>query len=336
MASVRKKILADGSIKYKAEIVIKKDGIVIHRESKTFDKTKLAKDWGMRREVELQQTAVYSAKEYLSIRSLIEMYIKEFRPEGRTKNADLKALMVRDISSIDIHKLEAKDLIKHIRFRNTECQPQTATNDLIWLGVVSRTMAGLVDLGVDQSIFTTAREILKAEGLITSSAQRDRRPTKQELWELARYFNGKPTPMVHIIYFAIYSARRQAEIFKLEWDDVRHEDRTCMLRDMKDPRRKGVKKRFKLPLSAYKIIMRQPKIDARIFPYNAKTVGTYFTEACKVLGIKGLHFHDLRHEATSRLFEKGLSIQHVQQVTLHSSWNTLSRYCNLNAGDVDV
>ena len=336
MASIRKYTRTDGTIKYKAEIVIRKDGIVIHRESKTFDKTKLAKDWGMRREVELQQAAVYDKKEYLSIRSLIERYIKEFKPEGRSKNADLKALMNRDIASIDVHKLEAKDLIKHIRFRNTQCQPQTATNDLIWLGVVVRTMAGVIDLGVDQSIFNVARNILRAEGLIANSEQRDRRPTKQELWALSRYFDGKPMPMLHIIWFAIYSARRQAEIFKLKWDDIKHEDRTCMLRDMKDPRKKGVKKRFKIPLSAYKIIMRQPKIDERIFPYNSKTVGTYFTEACKVLGIEGLHFHDLRHEATSRLFEKGLSIQHVQQVTLHSSWNTLSRYCNLNAGDVDI
>jgi len=336
MASIIKYTLTDGTVKFRAQIVIKKDGIIVYRESKSFLKIKLAKDWGMRREVELQQTSVYQQKEYLSIRSLIERYIKEFRPEGRTKNADLKALMTRDISSIDVHKLEAKDLIKHVRFRNTQCQPQTAANDLIWLGVVVRTMAGVIDLGVDQSIFETARNILRAEGLIANSEQRDRRPTKQELWALSRYFDGKPTPMLHIMWFAIYSARRQAEIFKLEWDDIRHEDRTCMLRDMKDPRKKGVKKRFKIPLSAYKIIMRQPKNNARIFPYNSKTVGTYFTDACKFLGINGLHFHDLRHEATSRLFEKGLSIQHVQQVTLHSSWNTLSRYCNLNAGDVDV
>ena len=336
MASIRKTILTDGTIKFRALIVIKKDGIVIHRESKTFLKSKLAKDWGMRREVELQQTSVYSEKVYLSIGSLIDMYIKEFKPDGRSKNADLNKLKKYDIASIDIHKLEAKDLIKHIRLRNIECLPQTASNDLTWLGVVVRTMAGVIDLDVDQSIFATAREILKSEGLISSSALRDRRPTKQEIWELARYFNGHPTPMLHIIYFAIYSARRQSEIFKLEWDDIQHENRTCLLRNMKDPRRKGIKKRFKLPISAYKIIMRQPKIDARIFPYNAKTIGTYFTEACKVLGIKGLHFHDLRHEATSRLFEKGLSIQHVQQVTLHSSWNTLSRYCNLNAGDVDI
>jgi integrase len=336
MASIRKYTLSDGTIKYQCEIVIKKDGIVVHRESKTFLKIKLAKDWGMRREVELQHTSVYAKKDYLPIREIIELYIKEFRPEGRTKNADLLALMKRDIASIDIHKLEIKDLIKHVRLRNLECKPQTATNDLIWLGVVVRTIAGVIDLEVDMSIFDTAREILKAEGLIAHSEQRERRPTKKELWELSRYFDGKNTPMLHLMWFAIFSARRQSEICKIEWADIKHDDRTCMLRDMKDPRKKGVKKRFKIPLSAYKIIMRQPKQDARIFPYNPKTIGKYFTDACKVLGIYGLHFHDLRHEGTSRLFEKGLSIQHVQQITLHSTWTTLQRYCNLDPGDIDI
>lgn len=47
-------------------------------------------------------------------------------------------------------------------------------------------------------------------------------------------------------------------------------------------------------------------------------------------------FHDLRHHATSWLFERGYSIVQVQQITLHSSWTTLQRNCNLNPGDVDV
>lgn len=72
MATITKRIKADGSIVYKAGIVIKKDGVIIHRESKTFDKTKLAKDWSMRREVELQNTDVYAKKAYLPIGTLID------------------------------------------------------------------------------------------------------------------------------------------------------------------------------------------------------------------------------------------------------------------------
>jgi site-specific recombinase XerD len=56
--------------------------------------------------------------------------------------------------------------------------------------------------------------------------------------------------------------------------------------------------------------------------------------ACKLLGIKNLRVHDLRHEATSRLFERGYSIQEVAQFTLHDSWATLKRYTHLKPEDV--
>jgi Phage integrase family len=45
--------------------------------------------------------------------------------------------------------------------------------------------------------------------------------------------------------------------------------------------------------------------------------------------IDGLHFHDLRHEGASRLFEAGLSIEQVALVTGHKDWKMLRRYANL-------
>jgi integrase len=334
MSHIRKYTRKDGTAIYKAEIVVKKDGLVIHRESKTFYKQKLAKDWAMRREVELQESAVYGRRDVLSVKSVIDSYIREFKPEGRTKAADLALLLKRDIAKLDVHTLTAKDLIKHVRERNQECKPQTAANDLIWLNTVLKTMRGVIDLDVDMSIFDSAREVLRTEGLIAKSEQRERRPTKQELWALSRHFAG--TPMLYVMWFALYSARRQSEITRIEWEDIKHDDKTCVLRNMKHPRLKGLKMRFKLPASAYRIIMKQPKTSRFVFPMNSKTVGSYFTRACKLLDIKDLHFHDLRHEATSRLFERGFSIVQVQQVTLHHSWATLQRYVNIDPGSIDV
>ncbi len=53
-----------------------------------------------------------------------------------------------------------------------------------------------------------------------------------------------------------------------------------------------------------------------------------------MLGIENLRFHDLRHEATSRLFEAGYQIHEVAQFTLHDSWNELKRYANLKPENV--
>lgn len=48
------------------------------------------------------------------------------------------------------------------------------------------------------------------------------------------------------------------------------------------------------------------------------------------MGIVDLRFHDFRHEATSRLFEAGLSIEKVALVTGHKDWKMLKRYTHLD------
>lgn len=336
MAYVRTVKNKDGTVSYRAEIVIKKEGIILSRDSKVFAKQKLAKDWAMRREVEMQENLLYKKKERVTIGELIECYIKEFPPNGRTKLADLKKLLTTPIAQRDVFLLTAKVLIDHVRERNKTVQPQTAANDLTWLKTVIQTMNGAKTLGLDLRFFDDARLILRKEGLIAASVRRERRPTKEELWKLSRYFYNHNRVILHIIWFAIYSCRRQSEITYLEWDDINHTKHTAIIRDLKHPTVKNWRKTCKLPQSAFKIILKQPKTKARIFPMNPKTVGAYFTDACKLLGIKDLRFHDLRHEGVSRLFERGLGIVEVQQVSLHSNWETLKRYCNLDAGDLAI
>ena len=50
--------------------------------------------------------------------------------------------------------------------------------------------------------------------------------------------------------------------------------------------------------------------------------------------IKGLRFHDLRHEAVSRLVEAGLSDQEVSAISGHRSMQMLKRYTHLRAEDL--
>ena len=82
---------------------------------------------------------------------------------------------------------------------------------------------------------------------------------------------------------------------------------------------------------ALAIIDRQPRTEGegRIFPVHPQTLSKYFKAACDALGIADLHFHDLRHEGTSRLFEDGFAVQEVALVTGHKSWAHLKRYTNL-------
>ncbi len=50
--------------------------------------------------------------------------------------------------------------------------------------------------------------------------------------------------------------------------------------------------------------------------------------------LEDLTFHDLRHEATSRFFEKGLNPMLVATITGHKTLEMLKRYTHLNAEDL--
>lgn len=51
-------------------------------------------------------------------------------------------------------------------------------------------------------------------------------------------------------------------------------------------------------------------------------------------GMPDLHFHDLRHEAISRLFERGLNIAEVSAISGHKELRMLQRYTHLRAVDL--
>jgi len=55
---------------------------------------------------------------------------------------------------------------------------------------------------------------------------------------------------------------------------------------------------------------------------------------CRELKIEGLRWHDLRQEATSRLFERGLGLQEVAAIIGHKTWAMLKRYTHPRAEDL--
>lgn len=194
-------------------------------------------------------------------------------------------------------------------------------------------------LPVDPRIVEEARSACYALRLIGKSTKRDRRPTADELARLFEFFGRRDDrstiPMSDILDFAIKSARREAEITRLRREDLDEATHTCLLRDIKHPRqKKGNDRRFKLTEEAWAIVKRQPKSSELIFPYNPKSICAAFTRACQLLAIKDLHFHDMRHEATSLLFERGYVIHEVVLFTLHESWNDLKRYTQIRAEKV--
>ena len=92
--------------------------------------------------------------------------------------------------------------------------------------------------------------------------------------------------MADIFWFAIHSARWQSEIVHLLWDDNHDREETGLVRDAKHSVHKDDNhKQFKFTPEASAIVQRQPQVDARIFPFNPRTISRYFANACNILEI---------------------------------------------------
>lgn len=133
-----------------------------------------------------------------------------------------------------------------------------------------------------------------------------------------------------IVAFALFSTRRLEEIMRIIWADPDEAGARILVRDMKNPGEKiGNDVWCDLPEPALRIVRTMPRNAAEIFPYSVDAIGAAFTRAVASLGIDDLHFHDLRHEGVSRLFELGQSIPRVAAVSGHRSWISLKRYTHL-------
>ncbi|KAJ3472782.1 hypothetical protein NLI96_g13256 [Meripilus lineatus] len=133
------------------------------------------------------------------------------------------------------------------------------------------------------------------------------------------------------IEFALETAMRQGEIVALEWRNIDLERRTARLPLTKNGRSRVV------PLSsrAVEIIRSLPQDTERVFQgFSTYSVKHAFVRLVVRQGLHDLHFHDLRHEAISRLVERGLNIMEVAAVSGHQTMQMLKRYTHLRAEDI--
>lgn len=335
----------DGTPGFTASIRLKRNGQVIHSESETFSRKQLAQEWMRRREAELDQLRARGQLNgsKLTLGDLVQWYRDTVGPSaawGRSKDADLRRIQRYDIAGRPAHTLVSGDYVAHVVQRCKEgAGPATAGNDLVWIGQVLKSARASLNVPVSLDALVDARHELITRRVIAKSRWRDRRVSDAEDELLTKHFsNPDPRafiPMLDIYQFALATARRQEEITTIRWDDLDRPNGIAWLNDVKHPtQKKGNRLAFRMLESAWQIIERQPRTADCVFPYDPKSIGSAFARTCKIAGIAGLTFHDLRHEATSRLFERGYQIHEVAQFTLHRSWQTLKRYTHLRPEQV--
>lgn len=335
MGTVIGRTRKDGSKAFTAQIVIKKDGATVHREAQTFDRKPAANAWIVKREAELKRPGGLERKDDPTLAAVIDRYIAE------SKNVVLgtKAQVLRTIKNSDLGELKCSDinsqtLVSFAKELTQTVEPQTCANYFSHLSNIFTVAKPAWGYPLSRQEFEDAVTVLKKLGLIRKGAERNRRPTLEELDRLMDHFgrirDHRPSsiPMQPIVAFALFSTRRQEEITLLRWEDM--DGDRILVRDMKHPGdKKGNNVYCELPPEALAIIRSLPRTEAEIFPYSTDAISAAFTRACQFLGIQDLRFHDLRHEGISRLFEMGRTIPQAAAMSGHRSWTSLKRYTHI-------
>ena len=135
-----------------------------------------------------------------------------------------------------------------------------------------------------------------------------------------------------IVLLAIETAMRRGEILALTWENVDLKRRTAYLPDTKNGESRAV------PLSSRALAVLEgikgEQEQGAVFPITANSLKLAFVRATKRAGLKNFHFHDLRHEATTRIAEKLSNVIELAAVTGHKDLRMLKRYYHPRAEDL--
>lgn len=255
-------------------------------------------------------------------------------PFGKNKKFTL-ARLKRTIGDSLIKSVDEPFLLKFIKMRMAEAGGVTIGMDLGEIKSLLQFGRRVLHLSLDSTVVDDARAHFPRLGLNPKSEERTRMPTDAEVALLNEHYANKKRqkiPVPTLIDFARKTAMRLEEVTTLRWADLNEDDKTILIRDRKDPKnKKGNDQTVPLLADAMAIVLSRPRTSDRIFPYKAASVSSVFPRAVQACGIEDLHFHDFRHEGTTRLFEDGYRIEEVAVFTGHRTWTQLKRYTHIKA-----
>ncbi len=223
MATIRSRKRKDGTIGYTAQIRLFRDGVQVYQEAQTFDRKAAAQAWAKRRESELAVPGAIerAGRVGVTLGDMITRYLDEHRQDmdiGRTKRVTLEAVARTPFGQLLEQEITAQVIVDYARWRMSpeggQVKAQTVGNDLAHIGAVLAIARVAWGYAVDRSAITDARLVLRRLGHGLKSAERERRPTPDELDRLLKHFQGildyRPASinMLKVVGFALYSTRR--------------------------------------------------------------------------------------------------------------------------------
>jgi integrase len=304
----------------------------IPAQSKSFNTRADAEKWSraVEREIDLGIYVVRSAAERSTVGDIIKRYFEEVTPTKRgcvLEEIRLNALRRRSISKISLAALSAKHMAAYRDERLKTVSPVTVNRDLDDLSAIlnhARREWGIPVSNVVSEIRRPSRGRGRDRVLDEHEENRLLESLEGGRDAQGRFSKGTRNPWVKpIVQLALETAMRRGELLALEWQHVDLKKRLAHLLITKN----GESRTVPLSLKAVAILANIPRaISGRIFPITPMALRKAFERACETAGISDLHFHDLRHTATTRLSEKLPNLIELAAVTGHKDVRMLARY----------
>lgn len=347
MATIRKR----GDLQWQA--IVKRRGHPL--VSKTWNTRKEAEAWARQVESEMDRGIFVSRAEVerTTLHDLVERYRVEVLPSKRGKHFG-PALKVLDehLGKYSLAALSPK-LVAGFRDSRTKAGLSAST-----VKKEINLLSKLIDLaGKEWGVALPANPCAMVSRPVENNARERRLSPDEERWLLA----ACEPPVALLARLALETAARLGELLALRWQDADSTKRVALIRGIEARGTKNNDPFRAVPLSSSAVsvldaLKKLPRgIDGRVFywwrasdSFNktwvravARARERYLAD-CAQAGVEpdaeflvDLRFHDLRHEATSRLFEKGVfDSMEVASITGHKTLQMLKRYTHLRAEDL--
>jgi integrase len=294
--------------------------------TRTFPTRALAQAWARDIEHRLAHGEALPSLEAArtTLAEALDRYAREITPQKRGASQERRRIArwkAQPLAQRTLAAIRGTDLAQWRDERLTEVGADSVRLELAIVSnlyTIARTEWGM------ESLANPAKNIRKPK----PGASRERRLVGDE----ERRLTDAAGPILKAgIILAIETAMRRGELAGARREHLDLQQRTLHLPKTKN----GEARTIPLSRAACEALRGLP---ARLDGYLLGWPGTVaddlthgFRGLCAALGIEGLRFHDLRHEAVSRLFERGFSVAEVAAISGHKTWSQLRRYTQLRA-----
>jgi integrase len=189
----------------------------------------------------------------------------------------------------------------------------------------------LYEVARDEWGFDVPNPLTKVK-LEYTDQRRDRR-LKEGEWEriIAGAKTRKNPFVLQVLIWAKETGMRRGEILAMRWQHVDLKSRCLLIPEAKN----GHSRVLPITTEMLAILETSNLENDRVFPIAEANFKSTLKRIFAKLGLSGdLRMHDLRHEAISRLFERGLGIHETASISGHKSWKMLARYTHPKPADI--